>query len=102
MIRHTVVFKLRHPNGSREEKEFLIAIQKLSLIPGIYNFECLRQISKMNDFDFGLSMEFASKKDYDEYSNHPTHVNFVNNRWLKEVEKFLEIDYEPLQDMDYM
>jgi len=100
MIRHTVVFKLKHPEGSQEEKEFFDAAQKLALIPGIYNFECLRQISKMTDFNFGLSMEFDSKTDYDEYSNHPDHVSFVNNRWEKEVEKFLEIDYELLQDMD--
>ena len=100
MIRHTVAFKLKHPRDSREEKEFLVAAKKLSLIPGIYNFECLRQINKMSDFDFGLSMEFDSKRHYDAYSNHPVHVNFVNNRWVKEVENFLEIDYEPIQNMD--
>ena len=97
MIRHTVVFKLKHPKGSREEKEFLIAIQKLSSISGIHNFECLRQISKMNDFDFGLSMEFVNQQSYDEYTSHPDHLNFVNNRWIKEVKSFIEFDYQPME-----
>ena len=100
MIRHTVVFKLKHPNDSKEERQFLIAAQKLSLIPRVNKFECLRQVSKKNDFNFGLSMEFDSKTDYDEYSNHPDHVSFVSNRWLKEVGEFLEIDYELLQDTE--
>lgn len=96
MIRHTVVFKLKHPKDSTEEKEFLISAQKLSSISGIKNFECLRQISKKNDYDFGLSMEFETQQEYDKYSAHPDHQNFINNRWIKEVERFLEIDYEPM------
>ena len=100
MIRHTVVFKLKYPKGSNEEKLFLIAAQRLSSIPLVKNFECLRQISKKNDFDFGLSMEFDNKLHYDQYSSHPDHVNFVNNRWIKEVENFMEIDYQPLEKID--
>lgn len=97
MILHTVVFKLKHPKKSNEEAAFLNAASQLSLIPGVLNFECLVQISKKNDFDFGLSMEFESMQSYDDYSNHPDHVNFVHNIWLKEVETFLEIDYEPMK-----
>ena len=100
MIRHTVVFKLKHPKGSKEEKLFLMAAQGLSSIPLVKNFECLRQIGKKNDFDFGLSMEFDNEQHYNDYSTHPDHVNFVNNRWLKEVENFLEIDYQPLREID--
>lgn len=97
MIRHTVVFKLNHPKDSPEEKEFLNAIMKLSSIPGVHKFECLRQIGKKNNFDYGLSMEFDSKKDYDDYSQHPDHNSFVKTYWIKEVRDFLEIDYEPLK-----
>jgi len=39
-------------------------------------------------------MEFASQQAYDQYNNHPDHVAFVQNRWIKEVEDFLEIDFE--------
>ena len=97
MIRHTVVFKLKYPKNSPEERDFLSAAKNLANIPGVQNFECLKQTSKKNNFDFGLSMEFASQKLYDEYSNHPDHVQFIQKYWLKYVEDFLEIDYEPLK-----
>ena len=95
MIRHTVVFKLIHPKNSPEEKKFLDEIQKLSSIPGVKNFELLRQVSKKNNYDFGLSMEFESAKAYDAYSQHPDHNAFVQTYWIKEVKEFMEIDYEP-------
>ena len=93
-IRHTVVFKLKHPAGSVEEKNFLTAAMVLASIPGVENFESMKQISKKNHFTFGFSMEFANQQMYDQYNNHPDHVAFVQQRWLKEVEDFLEIDYE--------
>ena len=99
MIRHTVIFKLKYPKGSPEETEFFREAEKLAAIPGINNFECLRQISKKNDFDFGLSMEFDSLKAYEAYNHHPDHSNFVASCWSKYVDKFMEIDYEPLEGL---
>ncbi|MEQ1955769.1 Dabb family protein [Mesorhizobium sp. CN2-181] len=96
MIRHTVVFTLRHKPGSVEEQEFLDEAKKLADIPGVKKFEQLRQVSPKNDFRFGFSMEFAGQAAYSGYNNHPFHVAFVRDRWMPEVEKFLEIDYEPL------
>src|SRR6185312_3678846 len=32
----------------------------------------------------------------DAYDKHPKHVAFVRDRWSREVDAFLEIDYEPL------
>jgi len=61
MIRHTVVFKLKYPRNSPEEQSFLTAAKNLASIPGVQNFECLKQISKKNNFDFGLSMELPIK-----------------------------------------
>jgi hypothetical protein len=97
MIRHTVVFKLKHPQNSKEEIDFLNAIRKLSVIPGVQKFECLRQVSKKNDFDYGLSMEFENAGAYEGYNQHPAHVAFVDTVWINEVKDFLEIDYEPLK-----
>jgi len=97
MIRHTVIFKLKYPKGSPEESKFLNAAAKLSSIPGVYNFESLRQTSRKNDYDFGLSMEFRTLKSYEEYNQHPDHTKFVETYWVKYVEKFLEIDYEPIK-----
>ncbi len=98
MIRHSVIFKLKVPKNSTEEKEFLAAAKKLAAIPGVQNFESLKQTSKKNKFDYGLSMEFASQQLYDTYSSHPDHVQFIQQYWLKYVEDFLEIDYEPLNE----
>jgi len=93
MIRHTVVFKLKHPEGSQQELDFLRSARKLSEISTAKNFECLRQISEKNDYDFGLSMEFDSAADYEVYNTHPAHVEFVQTRWVPEVIDFMEIDY---------
>lgn len=96
MIRHTVAFKLIHPKNSPEEKVFLDAIVRLSVIPGVRNLELLKQTSRKNKFDYGLSMEFATAKEYEDYNRHPDHVLFVSTFWISEVSDFLELDYEPL------
>jgi hypothetical protein len=97
MIRHTVVFNLKHAHGSLQEKAFLRdAKTALHDIPGVKKFEQLRQVSKKNDYEFGFSMEFADAAAYKGYNDHPKHVKFVKERWEREVEKFLEIDYEPI------
>lgn len=98
MIRHTVVFKLKHAEGSQLELDFLRAAQKIADIPVVKNFECLRQISKKNIYDFGLSMEFASLEDYQAYNDNPDHNNFVQTRWIPEVSDFMEIDYTPYSE----
>jgi hypothetical protein len=41
-------------------------------------------------------MEFADQAAYDGYNNHPDHVAFVRNRWMVEVEDFLEADFVAL------
>jgi hypothetical protein len=96
-IHHAVFFKLKYPAGSESEHAFFAAAKHLATIPGVENFECLKQISKKNGFEFGLSMEFANQQSYDSYNNHPDHVAFIQEHWLKEVEDFLEIDYVVLQ-----
>ncbi|HTV69884.1 MAG TPA: Dabb family protein [Rhizobiaceae bacterium] len=96
MIRHTVVFTLKHAKGSAEEAAFLKAADILAKIPGVENFEKLRQVSPKNNYAFGFSMEFADQRAYDGYNIHPDHVAFVRDRWVPEVADFMEIDYTPL------
>jgi len=96
MIRHTVVFRLKHPAGSEAEAAFLADARVLAAIPGVEAFEPLRQVSAKNDYAFGFSMEFADEAAYRSYDQHPDHVAFVRERWIPEVEAFLEIDYTPL------
>jgi|SRR5579871_2428834 len=94
-IRHTVAFRLHHPAGSPAEAEFLAEAETLSAIPGVECFEVLRQVGLKNGFAFGISMEFADQAAYDGYNTHPSHVRFVEERWLPEVAEFLELDYAP-------
>ena len=90
-IRHSVVFALRHEPGSPEERDFLRAAGELRAIPGVESFELLSEVSPKNDYRFAISMEFATDAAYAGYNAHPDHVRFVEDRWLLEVESFLEI-----------
>ncbi|RCW51794.1 Dabb family protein [Paenibacillus prosopidis] len=93
-ILHSVIFSLKHEKGSEAERRFLEDGQRiLTSIPTVTNFQVYKQVSAKNEYNYGFSMEFASQADYDAYNEHPLHVQFVNERWLTEVEKFLEIDY---------
>jgi len=94
-IRHTVVFTLSHPEGSPAEADFLATARALAAIPGVEEFQVLRETSPKNGYRFGISMEFAGPSAYAAYNEHPYHVRFVNERWLAEVADFLEVDYEP-------
>ncbi|MDE0935230.1 MAG: Dabb family protein [Mariniblastus sp.] len=97
MIRHTVMFTLKHESNSREESEFLIAALALETIESVRKFERLRQTSAKCNHRFGFSMEFESREGYEFYNNHPTHTKFVEDYWIPEVADFQEIDYELYQ-----
>lgn len=93
-IEHTVMFSLKHGEGSDGEKKFLEDSKKiLGGISGVENFKVRRQINPKNPHKFCFSMEFASRKEYDFYNNNPSHLDYVKNRWFPEVESFLEADF---------
>src|SRR4051794_11854023 len=92
-IRHTVSFVLPYAEGSPEEADFLAAAAALASIPGVEEFEIVREVSPKNGYRFGISMEFADGATYSAYNEHPDHVRFVETRWLPEVSDFLEIDF---------
>ena len=96
MIRHTVVFRLKHAEGSAAVADFLNSAKGLAHIPGVQKFEQLRQVSAKNPYRFGFSMEFADQAAYSSYNDHPDHVAFVRDRWIPEVAEFMEIDYVAL------
>lgn len=94
-ILHSVIFSLKHEKGSEAERKFLEDGERiLTSIPVVSHFKVYKQVSVKNDFDYGFAMEFANQADYDAYNAHPLHEKFVQERWLTEVEKFLEIDYK--------
>jgi hypothetical protein len=94
-IVHSVIFNLKHPKGSEAETRFLEDGRSiLASIPVVRDFKVYRQVSPKNDYDFGFTMEFTHSADYETYNAHPLHEKFVNERWVVEVERFLEIDYQ--------
>jgi len=94
-IQHMVIFDLKHEKGSAAEGKFLADGKSiLTRIPVVKDFRVLDQVSPKNDYHFGFSMVFANRADYETYNNHPEHVAFVENRWKKEVTRFLEIDFK--------
>ena len=96
-IQHGVIFSLKVAAGSPEAATFLEDGRKiLSGIPTVNNFQVFRQVSSKNEYDFGFTMVFKSAEDYQAYNDHPDHVSFVEERWMKEVDKFLEIDYKTI------
>ncbi|QDS94278.1 Stress responsive A/B Barrel Domain protein [Roseimaritima multifibrata] len=95
-VEHTVTFRLAHAAGSPAEQEFLNAAAELEAIPGVQDFQIRKQTNPKNTHSYGISMRFASHDDYTAYSEHPSHVDFVQQRWLKEVADFQEADFEPL------
>lgn len=94
-IQHMVLFDLNHDKGSAMAEKFLKDGQKiLSNLPVVHNFQVFDQVSLKNDFNYGFSMVFDGQPAYSTYNNHPDHLAFVENRWKKEVARFLEIDFK--------
>ncbi|WDR03333.1 Dabb family protein [Devosia algicola] len=89
-IRHSVVFTLKHAEGSEQERAFIHDASILGQIPGVLEFENLHQVSPKAHYRFGFVMEFATRADYEAYNQHPDHAAFVKNRWVPEVEDFME------------
>lgn len=93
-IEHTVAFRLVHAPGSAEEAAFLDeARTALTSIPGVTGFAVRRQVSRKSPLTWQFRMHFADQAAYDAYDAHPTHVDFVQRRWTREVAEFQELDF---------
>ena len=94
-IQHMVIFNLPYKKGSSKAVKFLNDGNRiLTGIPMVRDFQVFLQVSSKNDFQYGFSMVFTDQDDYDTYNAHPDHVAFVEERWMKEVTDFLEIDFK--------
>lgn len=92
-ITHMVTFTLYAGKDTSEAETFLKESKEaLAAIPGVENFQVLRQVSAKNEFDYSFSMVFADQAAYDAYNDHPVHRQYVAERWEKEVSRFQEID----------
>lgn len=93
-IQHTVVFRLVHGGGSAAEADFLdTGRATLTAIPGVTAFAINRQVSPKSDLAWQFTMVFADQDAYDAYNSHPSHVAFVESRWVPEVAAFQEYDF---------
>ena len=95
-MEHTVTFRLKHAAGSSAESDFLTAAAELATIPGVMDFLIRRQVSPKNAHTFGISMNFNSDDEFQAYCDHPLHCEFVEKRWIPEVEDFQEADFDSL------
>jgi Stress responsive A/B Barrel Domain len=95
MIRHTVIFRLKHAAGPAVAREFFNASAVPARLPTVENFDILRQASAKIEFTHGFSMEFEDQAAYDSYNAHPQHIGYVQNVWLQNIAEFMEIDYVP-------
>ncbi|MBR2563630.1 MAG: Dabb family protein [Bacillus sp. (in: Bacteria)] len=92
-ITHMVTFTLYAGKDNADAETFLQESKEaLATIPGVENFQVLRQVSIKNEFDYCFSMEFADQAAYDAYNDHAVHRQYVAERWEKEVSRFQEID----------
>lgn len=90
MIQHTVAFRL---NPGADAASFIAEARALADIPGVTDFEVLRQVGEKTDLTHALSMRFESDEAYSGYNDHPEHVAFVNAVWVPNVADFIELDY---------
>jgi len=94
-IQHMVIFNLPYKEGSKKAIKFLNDGNRiLTGIPVVRDFQVFLQVSAKNDYQYGFSMVYTNQEDYNTYNNHPDHVAFVEDRWMKEVTDFLEIDFK--------
>ena len=93
-IKHMVIFNLKDNSPSHADKFFEDSRKILSNIPGVADFEIFKQVSKKNDYQYGFSMFFANEDAYKAYNEHVDHIEYVKNIWLKDVETFMEIDFQ--------
>lgn len=90
-----VIFNLPYPRDSARVEKFLSdGTGILAGIPVVRDFQAFDQVSAKNHYQYGFSMVFSNQGDYNIYNDHPDHVAFVQERWLKEVTDFLEIDFQ--------
>ncbi len=93
MIQHTVAFQFKPNLEEGDIRAFFCAARALSEIAAVEEFEVLKQVGKKNSFEYALSMYFETQHAYEAYNNHPQHIAFVENYWLKQVSDFIELDY---------
>jgi heme-degrading monooxygenase HmoA len=98
MITHTVSFQLKEELTRADHGAFFEAAKGLGEIPGVIKLGLLRQTSAKNPYAFCFTMEFRDESAHESYSNHPRHIQFVEEQWMTKVASFQEADFEEVED----
>lgn len=93
MLTHTVQFRFKAGLSDKDKVEFMDALHALSAIPGVLDFGIFNQVSHGNSFEYLATMRFHTRSEYDAYSKHPQHMDFINQQWIPKIDSFLEGDY---------
>jgi hypothetical protein len=96
MIRHTVVFTLKHAAGSAEEGALPARCQGAGRHSGRRKVRAIAPGQPQERLRLRLLDGIRRQAAYSGYNDHPDHVAFVRDRWIPEVARFLEIDYVAL------
>ena len=87
MLRHIVLFKLKHFDNEEDKLRQLNLIKSelevlQSLIPAINFMRVYINENPAEDFDFMLETEVASIEDLPKYAEHPEHIS-VASQYIK-------------------
>jgi len=89
-IRFFSAFRLNHEPGSEAEADFLREYVALGSLPGVENFELMREITppEWSTCEHVVMMEFADLAANEAFHAHPAVIRFVTERWDAEVAEF--------------
>ncbi|MEI7026641.1 Dabb family protein [Paenibacillus sp. y28] len=98
-VTHTVFFDLLVQPESEEAERFLASSRLILMsIPGVAQFQVLRQISPRNDLPFGFIMKFLNHAAYAAFQSHPEYRHYLREVWQRQVAMFQEIAYVPWKE----
>ena len=94
MLQHIVLFKT-NPGLAPEIFDRIIAdaLQQLTTIPGVINLRAGTPLDESVGWDIGLSMEFASREELEEYRKHPIHIAYVQENLDENVLERKALDF---------
>lgn len=89
-IRFFSAFRLKHETGSEAETEFLREYSALGSVPGVENFELMREITpkEWSTCEWVVMWEFADLAAHTAFHEHPAHHKFVAEYWNTGVAEF--------------
>ena len=95
MVEHLVFFKLKPETPEASKINMLEKLRSLQgEIPEILEISCGENFTdRAKNFNLGLRVLLNSKADLSTYSNHPAHLEVVNNHIKPILDDIIALDY---------